>query len=296
MSITTMEAAPARGWRDIYFHRGTIPYWSIHVAAIVGVAITGWSWRGVALAAAFYVTRMWFVTAGYHRYFAHRSFKTSRWFQLVLGIGATLTVQKGPLWWASHHRKHHRMSDVPGDVHSVKQDGFLWAHQGWMLARGHERTDLSRVKDLARYPELRWVNRWWMMPPLALAVLILALGGFHAFVWAFCVSTVVCWHVTFTINSLAHAWGNRRYATADESRNNLLLAILTLGEGWHNNHHHYQASARQGFFWWEIDATYYVLRALAAAGVIWDLRGVPDHVRDDAARAFPAVSETADVA
>ena len=278
MGMTDVEAAQAKGWRRVYFNRGTISYWGVHVAAVVGVAITGWSWRGLGLVLALYVPRMFFVTGAYHRYFSHRSFKTSRWFQFVLGVGATLTGQKGPLWWASHHRLHHKLSDAPGDLHSVKQSGFLWAHQGWIVSRDLERTDRSRVKDFARYPELVWLDRWWAVPMIAFGVLA-ALGGATWFVWGFCVGQVVCWHATYTINSLAHLWGSRRYATDDDSRNNLVLAILTMGEGWHNNHHHYQVSARQGFFWWELDTTYYVLRALAAIGLVWDLHDVPDHVR-----------------
>jgi stearoyl-CoA desaturase (delta-9 desaturase) len=136
-----------------------------------------------------------------------------------------------------------------------------------------------------------------MVPPAVLGTLTLAIGGFDAFVWAFCVSQVLCWHGTFTINSLSHLWGSKRYATGDLSRNNPVLAVITMGEGWHNNHHHYQASARQGFFWWEVDATYYVLRALAAVGLVWELRGVPDHVRGPArAGVVPAAGETPDVA
>jgi stearoyl-CoA desaturase (delta-9 desaturase) len=311
MSTTTVEAAQAKGWRRVYANLGTIPYWGVHVAAIVGVAITGWSWRGLGLVLALYAPRMFFVTAAYHRYFSHRSFKTSRWFQFVLGLGATLTGQKGPLWWASHHRLHHKMSDAPGDLHSVKQSGFMWAHQGWILSRDLDRADRTRVRDLARYPELVWLDRWWAVPMIAFGVLTAALGGVTGFVWGFCVGQVVCWHATYTINSLAHLWGSQRYPTGDDSRNNFALALLTMGEGWHNNHHHYQVSARQGFFWWEIDATYYVLRALAAAGVIWDLHGVPDHVRDQGdapalgARlpaltvplaVLPAATETADMA
>jgi stearoyl-CoA desaturase (delta-9 desaturase) len=288
MSMTNVEAAQARGWRRVYFHRGTLPYWGIHVAAVIGVALTGWSWRGLGLVLALHVPRMFFVTAAYHRYFSHRSFKTSRWFQFVLGVGATLTGQKGPLWWASHHRLHHKLSDAPGDLHSVKQSGFWWAHQGWILSREVERTDRSRVKDFARYPELQWLDRWWALPMAAFGVLT-ALGGTTWFVWGFCVGQVVCWHATYTINSLAHVWGNRRYATNDDSRNNLALAILTMGEGWHNNHHHYQVSARQGFFWWELDATYYVLRALAAIGVVRDVHGVPDHIRDQDLAGSPAL-------
>ena len=223
---------------------------------------------------------MFFVTGAYHRYFSHRSYRTSRWFQFVLALGATATGQKGPLWWAAHHRVHHKLSDAPGDLHSVVQQGFWWAHHGWILARDLEDTEHANVKDLAKYPELRWLNRWWMLPPLAVAAATYAIGGFDAFVWGFCVSQVLCWPGTCTINSLSHLWGGRRYATDDHSRNNLLLALITLGEGWHNNHHHYQVAARQGFFWWEIDGTYYVLRLLAAVGLIWDLHEVPAHVRE----------------
>jgi len=280
MSPTAVQAAQARGWRRVYFNALTIPYWGVHVLAIAGVVITGFSWLGLGLAFAFYVPRMFFVTGGYHRYFAHRSYKTSRWFQFLLALGATTTGQKGPLWWAAHHRIHHKYSDAPGDLHSVVQSGFWWAHHGWILSRDLEDTELSRIKDFARYPELRWLNTWWMLPPVAVGVATFAIGGFFALVWAFAVCQVLCWHGTFTINSLSHLWGGRRYTTDDDSRNNAVLAVITMGEGWHNNHHHYQVSARQGFFWWEIDCTYYVLRAFAAVGLVWDLHGVPDHIRD----------------
>ena len=276
-----VAAAQARGFWRIYFNPLTIPYWGVHVLAIVGVAITGFSWWGVALALAFYVPRMFFVTGGYHRYFSHRSFKTSRWFQFVLALGAACTGQKGPLWWAAHHRIHHKLSDEPGDLHSVIQSGFWWAHHGWILSNDLEDTDYSRIKDFAKYPELRWLNKYWMLPAVAAGVITFLIGGFFALVWGFAVAQVLCWHGTFTINSLSHLWGRRRYASGDDSRNNPVLAIVTLGEGWHNNHHHYQASARQGFYWWEIDVTYYVLRALAAVGLIWELRGVPQHVREE---------------
>src|SRR5262245_53419902 len=168
--MTSVETAMAKGWRHVYFNWLTLPFWGIHAFAIAGVAVLGWSWLGLALAIALYVPRLFFVTAAYHRYFSHRSYKTSRWFQLVLGIGATLTVQKGPLWWAAHHRMHHKMSDEPGDLHSVKQSGFWWSHMGWILARDLEGTDLSRIRDFARYPELVWLNRWWMLPPIAAAI------------------------------------------------------------------------------------------------------------------------------
>ncbi len=280
MSATAIEAARAQSWRRIYFNALSIPYWGVHVLAIVGIAITGLSWWGLGLALALYVPRMFFVTGAYHRYFSHRSYKTSRWFQLVLAVGATLTAQKGPLWWAAHHR-------ITTSAPISRAICTRWcrpASGGRTTAgscRAISRTPTcSRIKDFARFPELRWLNRYWVLPVIAGAVAPFAVGGFFALVWGFAVSQVLTWHGTFTINSLSHVWGGRRYATADDSRNNPLLAVITMGEGWHNNHHHYQVAARQGFYWWEIDCTYYVLRALAAVGLIWELHGVPDHVRD----------------
>ncbi len=290
MTVTPVERAQAKGWRHVYFNALTLPFWGVHVLAIVGVVITGFSWLGLALTAALYWPRMFFVTGAYHRYFSHRSYKTSRWFQFVLALGAASTGQKGALWWAAHHRVHHKLSDMPGDLHSVKQSGFWWSHMGWILARDLEGTDLSRIKDFSKYPELRWLDRYWMLPPVAMGVIAYAIGGFFGLVWAFAIPQVLCWHGTFTINSLSHLWGGCRYATEDDSRNNFVLALITMGEGWHNNHHHYQVSARQGFYWWEIDCTYYVLRALAAVGLIWDLHGVPEHIVEDES---PALADVA---
>ncbi|NVB78037.1 MAG: acyl-CoA desaturase [Kofleriaceae bacterium] len=294
--MTAVEAAQARGWRHVYFNALTLPFWGVHILAIVGIAITGFSWLGLALTAALYAPRMFFVTGAYHRYFSHRSYKTSRWFQFLLALGATFTAQKGPLWWAAHHRVHHKLSDMPGDLHSVKQSGFWWSHMGWILARDLEGTDMSRIKDFSKYPELRWLDRFWMVPPVAAGVIAFLIGGFFGLVWAFAVPQVLCWHGTFTINSLSHLWGGRRFATEDDSRNNLVLALITMGEGWHNNHHHYQVAARQGFFWWEIDCTYYVLRAFAAVGLVWDLHGIPDHIKAKALPEEAAEPPVADVA
>ena len=293
MSVTPVEAAQAKGWRHVYFNALTLPFWGVHVLAIVGLAVLGLSWAGAALCLALYLPRMFLVTGVYHRYFSHRSYKTSRWFQFLLALGAVSTAQKGVLWWAAHHRVHHKLSDEPGDLHSVKQSGFWWAHMGWILARDLEGTDASRIKDFSKYPELVWLDRWWFVPPVAAGVLTFAIGGFFALVWGFAVCQVLCWHGTFTINSLSHLWGGRRYDTTDDSRNNPVLAAITLGEGWHNNHHHYQVSARQGFYWWEYDVTYYVLRALSAVGLVWDLHGVPDHIRvpeDEPVQALPDVA------
>ena len=294
--MQTAANAQARGWRSVYFNAQAIPYWLIHVGAIAGVAALGWSWRGLAWAIGLYAVRLFFVTGAYHRYFAHRSFKTSRWFQFVLALGATATAQKGVLWWAAHHRRHHRGSDTVDDLHSPYHGGFWWSHMGWILARDFEGTDHAAIKDFARYPELRWLDRYWVVPVIAVAGLSYLVGGWFGLTWAFAVSQVLCWHGTFTINSLSHLWGGRRYASGDHSRNNPVLAIVTLGEGWHNNHHHYQVAARQGFFWWEVDITYYVLRLLALLGLVRELHGVPAHIRAGTRRDRAASPASAPVA
>ncbi len=291
-----VAVAQARGWRATYLNRSSIGFWGMHLAAIGGVLALGWSWTGLALALLLYVPRIFFVTGGYHRYFSHRSYKTSRVMQAALAFGAESTAQKGVLWWAAHHRRHHKRSDEPGDLHSVKQSGFWWSHMGWLMARDFETTDTDAIRDFARYPELRWLNRYWVVPPLAVALVTFAIGGWFALVWGFFVSTMLSWHGTFTINSLSHLFGTRPYETGDDSRNNALLALITMGEGWHNNHHHYQVAARQGFRWYQIDATYYILRGLAAVGLVRDLHGVPQHVLDDRAKDEAAPPIAADVA
>jgi stearoyl-CoA desaturase (delta-9 desaturase) len=230
------------------------------------------TWGLVALAVGGYLLRMWAITAGYHRYFAHRSFKTSRAFQFILALLGTTAMENGPLWWASWHRHHHKHSDLPGDAHSPQQGGFWHAHIGWFLDGSHDDPKLENVRDLAKFPELRFLERHKWFPIVGYAFICFAIAGLPGVVWGFCVSTIAVLHATALINSLAHVWGSRRYATKDTSRNNAALAILTLGEGWHNNHHHAMTSARQGFFWWEIDVTYYVLRVLAALRIVWDLR------------------------
>jgi stearoyl-CoA desaturase (delta-9 desaturase) len=218
-----------------------------------------------------YVLRMWAITAGYHRYFAHRSFKTGRAFQFVLALIGTTAMQNGPLWWASWHRRHHKHSDTPLDTHSPRA-GFWHSHVGWFLDGTHDRADFSNVKDLVRYPELRFLEKHKWLPIVAYAVACFAVAGPAGLVWGFVVSTIAVLHATALINSLAHVWGSRRFDTADDSRNNPVLAVLTLGEGWHNNHHDQMNVARQGVRWWELDVTYYSLWFLSAVGIVWDIR------------------------
>ncbi|WP_437673288.1 acyl-CoA desaturase [Sorangium sp. So ce131] len=250
---------------------------AIHIGTVVAI-VRGATWKLAALAAATYFVRMFAITAVYHRYFSHRSYKTSRGLQFLLALLGTTATQKGPLWWGGTHRVHHKYSDTERDVHSPLRRGFWYAHMGWWLGREHEELDLKRIPDFAGFPELRWLDRFHVVGPLGMIALLFVFGGYDAFLWGYVVSTCALMHGTFTINSLAHVFGSRRYATTDTSRNNFWLALITLGEGWHNNHHHYMSSANQGFFWWEIDVSFYILRAMEKLGLIWELRIAPAHV------------------
>jgi len=271
-------------------------FFGIHLASL-SVLWLGVTWRSIALAVGLYWLRMFGITAGYHRYFSHRAYKTSRFFQFVLACLGAASLQKGPLWWAAHHRTHHRWSDTPRDLHSPKQRGFWHAHLGWILSPAHDATDFSLVPDLARYPELLWLNRYYWVPALALALVCHGVDGVRGVVWGMGVGTVLLWHCTFFINSLAHVWGTRRYDTTDTSRNNFLLALVTMGEGWHNNHHYYMNAANQGFFWWEVDVSYYILRVLCWVRVVRELRVPPSHVlRPRLSRAANALLEVREVA
>ncbi|MDA8016804.1 MAG: fatty acid desaturase [Thermoanaerobaculia bacterium] len=256
-----------------------MPFFLVHVLAVVGAIFYPPTWGLVALATGLYLLRMWAIIVGYHRYFSHRTFKTSRVFQFILGLIGLSSAQKGPLWWAAHHRHHHRHSDQEPDLHSPTLKGFLWAHVGWILCAKYNDTRFDKIRDFAKYPELRFLDKHFVAIPIALGAGLWALGGTAVFVWGGLISTVFLWHGTFMINSLAHVFGTRRYETTDSSRNSLLLSLITLGEGWHNNHHFYPGTARQGFFWWEIDIGYYTLKALELVGVVWDVRGVPDRVK-----------------
>ena len=258
------------------------PFVLAHLA-VLGAFWSGVTWEAIVLCIVLLFVRVLGITTGYHRYFAHRAYKTSRAFQFVLAFLAQTSSQKGVLWWAAHHRVHHKLSDQPGDVHSPVQRSFLYAHVGWLFDNTEE-TRWDKIRDFAKYPELRWLNKYWVLPPTLLAVACFLIAGWPGLFIGFFLSTVLLWHNTFLINSLTHVWGKKRFDTTDESRNNFLTALLTLGEGWHNNHHHYQSSARNGFYWWEVDVTYYVLKMLSWVGLIWDLRPVPSHVLEEGRR------------
>lgn len=252
----------------------SLPFLLVHLGAL-SVFFVPFRWEWAALCFATYFVRMFGITAGYHRYFSHRSYKANRVVQFALAWIGSMSVQKGVLWWAAHHRLHHRHSDQPQDIHSPVQRGFVWSHLGWILVDAHSETRWDQIQDLAKYPELRWLNRYHLVPVAVLGGALYLLGGLPAFAWGFLLSTVVLWHSTFFINSLAHVVGSRRYETGDDSRNNFWLALLTLGEGWHNNHHCYMSAARQGFFRWEVDISYFILRGLSRIGLVRDLRQPP---------------------
>jgi len=268
-----------------------VPFIGLHLACL-GVFFVGISTTAVLIFVLSYVLRMFAITAFYHRYFAHRTFRTSRPVQFLFALIGASATQRGPLWWAAHHRHHHKHADTDEDIHTPK-NGFWWSHMGWFLCRENFETRAEQIPDLITYPELRWLDRYDLLIPVFYAAFMFALGaglswlapgletsGWQLLVWGYFVSTVVLIHVTLTINSLAHVWGSRRYATRDDSRNNLFLALLTLGEGWHNNHHHFPGSARQGFYWWEVDLSYYLLRMMSWVGLVSGLKPVPERIRE----------------
>ena len=258
------------------------PFVLCHLVPL-GAIWSGVTWQAALTCVVLYWVRIWGVTAGYHRYFSHKSFETSRPFAFFLAFLAQSTAQKGAIWWASHHRHHHLYSDQPEDHHSPKQHGFWQAHLGWLYS-GTDETDHKRVRDLEQYPELVWLNKHWLVPPVVLGTVVWLLFGWSGLFIGFFLSTVLTWHGTFTINSLCHVIGTRRFETTDTSRNHWFLALITLGEGWHNNHHHWMRSTRQGFYWWELDITYYVLRALSAVGIVWGIKEPPARVLEDGRR------------
>ncbi|WP_081759204.1 acyl-CoA desaturase [Thioalkalivibrio sp. HK1] len=262
---------------------------ALHLVCLL-VVVVGVSKAALVLCAILYFLRMFFITGFYHRYFSHRAFRAGRWMTWTMAALGCTAGQRGPLWWAGHHRIHHRFSDTPDDPHSPRHRGRWFSHCLWFLSPRSFAVPTEHVRDWMRFRELRILERIDSVPFILLGVACALLGAWldraypaletgagQMFVW-FSISTVLVYHATYTINSLAHGFGSRRYDTPDDSRNNAWLALITLGEGWHNNHHRYPISARQGFRRWEIDLTWLGLRALAAVGLISDLRPVPDRL------------------
>jgi stearoyl-CoA desaturase (delta-9 desaturase) len=276
----------------------SLPFIGMHLACLA-ILLTGAHTIDFILCGIFFVVRTFGLTAGYHRYFSHRAYKTSRLFQFALAWMGCMSMQKGPLWWAANHRDHHKYSDTENDPHSPITKSFWWSHVGWVVSDQYDRTNWSAIRDFVRFPELRWLNAFHWVPGVLLAIFCWLVGGFSpvlmtwvgaaepsddwfsfscawsGLIVAFFIGTVALYHSTFAVNSLCHVFGRRRYATTDQSKNNWLVALMTMGEGWHNNHHYYQSSANQGFFWWEIDFSYYIIKTLSLFGIVWDVRKPP---------------------
>ena len=269
-----------------------IPFILIHLAIFM-VFYVGFSYTALLVFTLMYSIRMFAITGFYHRYFSHKAFKTSRLMQFMFAVIGASAVQRGPIWWAAHHRGHHVHSDTNQDKHSPKSHGFFWSHIGWFLSKANFLTHQKFVKELIRFPELRLIDRFDILIPILTCIGLFFLGqylgsnypqlltsGWQLVVWGFVLSTVLLYHSTFLVNSVAHIWGKRRYKTNDSSKNNMFIAFLTFGEGWHNNHHHFPGSANQGFYWWEIDITYYILKFMSFFGLIWDIRKVSPAIRE----------------
>lgn len=289
-TAATLTAKPSWRARDIEWI-SMLPFIGIHLVALVTPAVS-FSWGLLALALAGYIVRMFFITAGFHRYFSHRTFRMGRLTQFFFAFMAQTSLQRGALWWAAHHRHHHKRSDQEGDPHSPKREGFWYSQFLWVYHRNSE-THYDRIKDFAKYPELVFLNRVWWLPGLVMAAVLFAAGGVDALLWGFFLSTAVLWHGTFVINSLTHQIGSRRFATTDDSRNHWLLAAVTLGEGWHNNHHHHMHACRQGLAKWEIDPTYMLLKGLEMLGLVWGIKEPPARVYREGGLPVPASARNA---
>jgi stearoyl-CoA desaturase (delta-9 desaturase) len=282
---------------SVKYRSGTADLVLVHLGALL-VFWVGVSWAAFIAFAVGTTVHMFCLTAVLHRYFSHRAFKTSRWFQFLMGVVATTAGQHDPIYWAVIHRRHHRYAGTEHDPHSREAYGMFWAHVGWLLGERHPEAtafELQSVHDLAQYPELRFLNRYYRVVHGAYGAMAFALGatlahffpglntsGLQFTVWMWILGPLVVYHNTCLINSIGHNFGSQRFPTTDGSRNNWLLAIVLLGEGWHNNHHHYPQSERQGFYWWEIDLTHYLLVSLSWLGLIWDLKPVPDRIYAEA--------------
>lgn len=273
---------------------GAIPFFGVHVVGILAI-FTGFSWPAIAMCLFMYYFRMFAITAVYHRYFSHRTYKTSRFFQFLLACWGASAAQQGPIWWAAHHRHHHKYSDTDEDVHSAKLRGFWWSHVGWVLSKKYNPTNEEVVKDLIKYPEIRWIGKYHGFAPFILATLIFFFGSFletaapslhtnglQMLCWGFFTSTTILYHGTFSINSLAHVVGKKRFETGDNSKNSMILSLITMGEGWHNNHHRYPYSERQGIYWWEVDMSHYILRFFSWFGLVWDIQLHPKEIVQEA--------------
>jgi len=256
----------------------------VHLVSLLGF-YTGISWTAFVAFLGLYIIRGLGITMGYHRYFAHKSFKTNRFFQFILGLMGSMAVQGGILWWVSHHREHHRYTETEDDIHSPVAHGFWQSHIGWLTNKKAFNAPKIRANDFAKIPEIKFLQKQYVFIQVLQVLGLFSLGsylqaafpqletsGAQLLVWGFFINTVALWHSTFAVNSICHVWGKEPYEANDTSKNNFIVALLAFGEGWHNNHHKFATSARHGLEWWQFDMTFITLRFLEAFGIVSHLK------------------------
>ncbi len=266
-------------------------------------------WPDLVVMALTYVLSGLGITVGFHRLFTHRSFKTSPAMRGVLAAMGSAAVEGPVIEWVANHRKHHRFSDQPGDPHSPHVDhgsgwrgalaGLYHAHIGWIFGGGAMADEERYAKDLLADPVVRFIDRTFllwvvvgMLVPFGLGVALTGsvLGGLTALLWGGAVRMFFLHHATFSINSLCHFFGRRRFETADQSRNLTWLALPSLGEAWHNNHHAFPTSARHGLRWWQLDPSAWFIAGLQRLGLVWDVVRISSE--RESAKLAPADSAT----
>jgi len=239
-----------------------------HLGALAALFYFRWS-ALVVFAAMWVLAQNVGIAMGYHRLLTHRGYATPKWLEYCIATFGTLALQGGPIYWVAIHRMHHRYTDKPGDPHSPR-DGKWWSHMGWIM-NGTLRNETKALKqyapDLSREPFYLWLNKYHWLPLTVVGLSLLAFGGWPWILWGAFLPVTIGLHVTWLVNSVTHLWGRRRFATRDDSRNNLWVALLTGGEGWHNNHHAFPVSARHGLAWYEVDVNYYGICLLKWLGL-----------------------------
>jgi len=240
-------------------------------ATPVAFLLTGTNSTDWLLFAVIYPIQSIGVGVSLHRYFAHRSFKTSRWFQFMMALMAA-SVFGDAVRFTGKHRLHHRYSDTTNDTHTPLK-GFWSCWYGSLLDNGYTDAELcDAARDLKKYPELMWLHRYWMVPGLVLCGIAFLIGGLSSVAIGVLLGSTLLLNQAAAVNYFCHKYGRRRFDTRDRSTNNALIAALSFGEGWHNNHHYYPATARAGFHWWEVDMYYWVIWLFEKLGLVWDVR------------------------
>jgi len=244
-----------------------------HLMAVVSLFYFSWQNLAACLIV-MWIAGSWGIGLGYHRLLTHRGFKAPRWLERFLAVCGTLALQSGPIAWVTTHRVHHAFTETDRDPHSPR-NGSYWAHIGWIFrgtAQNQPETAVQRYSpDLIRDPFLRFLENYYFVTPMVVAVALFAIGGWQMAFWGIFTRTVLAWHSTWLVNSATHLWGKRRFETRDDSRNNGFVAAITFGEGWHNNHHAYPRSARHGLVWHEIDPNWIQIWLLEKLGLITDV-------------------------